>query len=496
MVTTRIAALAVLAMAPSLRAAEDLGEMWGTADEEAKYYPITDIPIPPSVPMRPGGLAFLPDGRLAVGTRRGDIYFVKGVTATPPQPVYHLFATGQDEIFSLAWRDGAMLATTWGEVLRVADTNGDDVADRYDTLSADWGYAEGHEFAFASKPDAEGNLWVALGLSGSYESHNLFRGWAVKVTPAGKMIPVCSGLRSPGGTGANAQGVMFTAESQGPWNGCCSLKQLKEGAFLGHPASYNWYPYATNLAAPALEPKSDSRMGVEKRRVPELVPPAVLFPYIKMGRSIAGFRLAQAGGKFGPFDGQLFLADYSLSIIVRATTEQVNGVWQGACYPFREGLATGLMNVEFTPQGQLIAGGFTTSRQWPVRGTSPFALQRLDWSGVTPFEVKEIGITKDGFLVTFTKPVDVAIAAKPESYAVTTYTHIYHAAYGSPEVDQTTPRVLSATPSADGLVVGLRLDQLVEDHIHDFDFGRIASREGEPILHRKAYYTVNEIPRE
>ena len=496
MVTARTVGLAVLAFAPLLRGAEDLGEMWGTADAEAKYYPITNIPIPPTVPMRPGGLEFLPDGRLAVGTRRGDIYFVKGVMATPPQPEFHLFATGQDEIFSLAWRDGAMLATSWGEVMRIADTNGDDVADRYDTLSGDWGYAEGHEFAFASKPDAAGNVWVALGLSGSYESHNLFRGWAVKVTPAGRMIPVCSGLRSPGGTGANAQGVMFTAESQGPWNGCCSLKQLKEGAFLGHPASYNWYPFATNVQAPAREPQSDSRMAIEKRRVPELVPPAVRFPYIKMGRSISGFRLEQTGGKFGPFDGQLFLADYSLSLIVRATTEQVNGVWQGACYPFREGLATGLMNVEFSPQGQLIAGGFTTSRQWPVRGTEPFALQRLDWSGVTPFEVKEISIRKDGFLVTFTKPVDSAIAAKPENYAVTTYTHIYHAAYGSPEVDQTTPRVLASAPSADGLSVRLRLDQLVEDHIHDFDFGRIVSREGEPILHRKAYYTVNESPRE
>jgi hypothetical protein len=482
-------------LSPVLRGAEDLGAMWGTATEEAKYYPITNIPIPLTVPLRPGGLEFLPDGRLAVGTRRGDIYFVKGALESPPQPEFYLFASGQDEIFSLAWRDGAMLATTWGEVLRIADTDGDDIADRYDTLTSNWGYAEGHEFAFASKPDADGNLWVSLGLSGSYESHNLFRGWAVKVTPAGRMIPVCSGLRSPGGTGANAQGAMFVTESQGPWNGCCSLKHLKEGAFLGHPASYNWYPFATNVQAPAQPPKSNSRMAVEKRRVPELVPPAVFFPYIKMGRSISGFRLAQTGGKFGPFDGQLFLADYTQSIIVRATTEQVNGVWQGACYPFREGLATGLMNVEFTPRGQLIAGGFTTTRQWPVRGTEPFALQRLDWTGLTPFEVKEINIRPDGFRVTFTKPVNAAVAARPENYALTTYTYIYHAAYGSPEVDHATPRVLAATPAADGLSVHLRLDKITEDHIHDFDFGKITSRQNEPLLHGKAYYTVNEIPK-
>ena len=487
--------LLALAITPLLHAGEDLGAMWGTATEEAKYYPIVEIPIAAGVPMRPGSFESLPDGRLAVGTRRGDIYFIRGAFDSPPKPEYHLFASGQDEIFSLSWKDGAMTATTWGEVTRISDSNGDGVADRYDTLSSNWGYAEGHEFAFGSKHDPKGNIWVALGLSGSYESHNLFRGWAVQVTPQGKMIPICSGLRSPGGVGANAEGAMFVIESQGPWNGCCSLKHLKPGAFLGHPASYNWYPFAPGLKAPALEPNGDSRMGIEKKRVKELVPPAVKFPYIKMGRSISGFRLNQTGGRFGPFENQLFLGDYSLSLILRATTEQINGVWQGACYPFREGLATGIMNVEFSPKGQLIAGGFTTSSQWPVRGKEPFALQRIDWNGVVPFEIREINIRKDGFLITFTQPVDKAAASNPDAYRITTYTHVYDGGYGSPEVDQTTARVTGATPSADGLSVRLSLDKITEDHIHDFDLSRITSQAGKPLLHTKAYYTVNEIPR-
>lgn len=491
-----LAAFPAIWSTPMLRAEEDLGEMWGTAAEEAKYYPIVNIPIPPGVPMRPGSFENLPDGRLAVGTRRGDIYFIKGAFDTPPMPEYHLFATGQDETFALSWKDGAMLATTWGEVTRISDADGDGVADRYDTLSSDWGYAEGHEFAFGSKPDPEGNIWVALGLSGSYESHNLFRGWAVKVTPNGKMIPVCSGLRSPGGVAANAEGAMFAIESQGPWNGCCSLKHLKPGGFLGHPASYNWYPFAPGMKAPEVTPKSDSRMGIEKKRVKELVPPAVKFPYIKMGRSISGFRLNQTGGKFGPFENQLFLGDYTQSIILRATTEQINGVWQGACYPFREGLATGIMNVEFTPKGQLMAGGFTTNRQWPVRGTEPFAIQRIDWNGVVPFEIREINIRKDGFRISFTKPVDKASAARPDAYRVTTYTHIYHAGYGSPEVDHTTPTVTRAVPAEDGMSVMVYLDKLTEDHIHDLDLAGVKTPEGQPLLHKKAYYTVNEIPRE
>ena len=496
MVSTRYQiALLAFAITPLLHAEEDLGAMWGTAAEEAKYYPIVDIPILPGVPLRPGGLESLPDGRLAVGTRRGDIYFVKGAFDTPPKPEYHLFAGGQDEIFSLSWRNGALTATTWGEVTRISDTDGDDVADKFDTLTNNWGYAEGHEFAFGSEPDAEGNIWVALGLSASYHSNNLYRGWAVKVTPDGKMIPVCSGLRSPGGVGANAEGAMFAIESQGPWNGCCSLKHLKQGGFLGHPASYNWYAFAPGMKAPAQEPNDDSRMGIEKKRIKELVPPAVRFPYIKMGRSISGFRLNQTGGKFGPFENQLFLGDYTLSIILRATTEQINGVWQGACYPFREGLASGTMNVEFSPKGQLVAGGFTTNTQWPVRGRSPFALQRIDWTGVVPFEAKEINIKKDGFLITFTKPVDKKAAANTDSYKITTYTHKYSGGYGSPEVDQTTARVTEAVPAADGLSVRLRLEKITEDHIHDFDLSKILSQDGRPLLHNKAYYTVNEIPK-
>ncbi len=55
-------------------------------------------------------------------------------------------------------------------------------------------------------------------------------------------------------------------------------------------------------------------------------------------RSISGFRLAETVGKFGPFDGQLFLADYSLSIIVRVTIEEVNACGRCVVIPFAKAL--------------------------------------------------------------------------------------------------------------------------------------------------------------
>ena len=39
------------------------------------------------------------------------------------------------------------------------------------------------------------------------------------------------------------------------------------------------------------------------------------------------------------------------------------------------------------------------------------------------------------------------------------------------------------------------LETITEDHIHDFDLAKITSPDGQRLLHNKAYYTVNEIPK-
>ncbi len=497
--TRMIVIVWMLVVAVAQTRAETLGEYWGTAEREAKYYRIVEIPIPSTLALEAGCFEVMPDSRLAIGTRRGDLYLVSGAFDENPQPKFSLFASGLDELMGMSYRDGAFTVTQQTEITRVTDTDRDGRADDFRTLSDVWGFRNYHEFAFGSKPDAEGNTWVALCLSESYNSKVPFRGWCLKVTPEGKTIPVCSGIRSPCGIGANEHGVMFYAESQGPWNGSCSLKVLQPSGFMGHPISFNWYPQANEMSGgllgpPPVIPNTPSRLEIERQRVEELVPYAVVFPYIKMGRSISGFVVDRTGGKFGPFENQIFVSDFSLSVVMRATTEQINGVWQGACYPFREGLATGLLACEFTPQGDLMVGG--TNRGWPVRGPRAYALQRLDWTGVVPFEIKEINARPGGFAITFTQPVDRDLASRPESYALTTYTHIYRQAYGSPEVDHTRPTVMRVEVSEDALQVNLQIDGLVQGHVHDFDLQAMRSQLQESLVHANAYYTLNEIPRE
>ena len=474
---------------------EPLGEYWGTAEEEAKYYKMVEVPLPPELAVEAGSFEVMPDKKqLAIATRRGDIFLVDGIFQKHPEPVFKKYASGLDEIFGMAYRNDAFHITQQTEVTRITDTNNDGRADQFDTLSDRWGFRHYHEFSFGSKPDPEGNIWVALCLSESYHSKAPFRGWCLKITPDGRSIPVCSGIRSPCGIGPNEHGVMFYAESQGPWNGSCSLKVLEPGGFMGHPVSFNSYELAPEMGQPPTVPNTPSRLEVERERVKELVPYAVVFPYKRMGRSISGFMVDRTGGKFGPFENQIFIGDFSLGVVMRATTEKVNGVWQGACYPFREGFDTGLLAVQFTPNGNLIAGG--TNRGWPVRGPKAYAIQRLDWTGITPFEIKTITATVDGFKITFTKPVDPKIAGLATNYQLATFTHIYRQGYGSPEVDQTTPVATQAVVSPDRMTVNLKVDNRVQGHVHDFRLPAIRSSTGEKLVHADAYYTLNEIPRE
>ena len=59
--------------------AEEVGERWGTEKREREYYRVVSIPMPKGQVIEAGAFELMPDNRLAVGTRRGDIFFVKGI---------------------------------------------------------------------------------------------------------------------------------------------------------------------------------------------------------------------------------------------------------------------------------------------------------------------------------------------------------------------------------------------------------------------------------
>ena len=85
-------------------AAQELGDAWGTANAEAAHYRIVELPIPRELALECGSLAALPDGKLAIGTRRGEILIVDGAFEPLPRPVISTFAAGLDEVLGLGYR--------------------------------------------------------------------------------------------------------------------------------------------------------------------------------------------------------------------------------------------------------------------------------------------------------------------------------------------------------------------------------------------------------
>lgn len=460
---------------------------------ESDYYRIENVPIPDWAYLEVGAIEWLPDQRLAVSSRRGDIVMFHDVLKSEASEITaSLYASGLHEVLGLAWREDGLYATQRGEVTRLLDENLDGKADRFDTVSDGWQInGDYHEYAFGSKFDAQGNIWIVLCLTGSFTSDNPYRGWAVRVAADGTMTPTCSGLRSPGGVGFNAEGDVFYTDNQGPWNGTCALKHLRPGSFQGNPEGNRWYSMTEALGARPADPVSGSRIMVEADRIPELEPPAVLFPYKKMGQSASGIACDTTGG-FGPFRNQLFVGDQTFSTVMRVSLEKVQGHYQGACFPFLEGFGSGSLALQFAPDGSLFVGG--TARGWGSRGGKEYSLDRVRWTGKVPFEVLEMRAKPDGFELTFTEPVDAKTAGDPASYSLPTYTYVYQSGYGSPEVDQVECRIERAEVSEDRRTVRLHVDRLHRGHVHELHLDALRSATGLPLLHPVGYYTLNYIP--
>ena len=464
--------------------------------KEAEYYKLETFTPPPDCVPEVGAIENLPGGKVAFGTRRGEIWIVSN--ALDPdisKAKFTKFAEGLHEILGLAWKDGWLYVTQRPEVSRLKDVDGDGRADIFETVNADWNITgDYHEYAFGSRPDKDGNIWVVLCLTGSYHSNAPWRGWCVRITPNGKMLPTAAGIRSPGGIGFFPDGSVFYDDNQGVWNGSSSLKQLKVGAFEGHPEPLKWWDLTKGALGEKPLPSVDrSRVEDERKRNPKFIPPAIVLPHGHVGQSPTAWDWDETG-KFGPFVKQLFIADQTWSVLNRVTYEKVNGVYQGACYLFLKGLRSGPIGVRMSADGStLFVGG--SDRGWGSRGGHPDGFERVRWTGKVPFEVFEMKAASDGFDLTFTQPVDAASARDPINYRMREYTWVFREEYGGPEVDIVVPKITVTEVSEDGLHVHLKISPLTQGLVHELHLNGVRSKDGKELLHKEAYYTLNEIPR-
>ena len=100
----------------------------------------------------------------------------------------------------------------------------------------------------------------------------------------------------------------------------------------------------------------------------------------------------------------------------------------------------------------------------------------------------------DGFELVFTQPVDPTKASNVGSYRMNNYTYLYSGAYGSDELDKSENSITEATVSTDRMSVYLKVNNLKAHYVHELHAEGVLNREGMPLLHPEAYYTLNRIP--
>ncbi len=467
----------------------------GSTDKSAgdDFYTVEHFPVPPEIKLTVAGMDFLPNGNLVVATFQGEVFIVEGATGKPKEARWRRFARGLNEPGGLRVISGDIYVMQKCELTRLRDRDGDGTADTFECVSDAWGYT-GNYHSFATGPivDAQGNFYALI--TGHRPIREVsFMGWCLKITPDSRNTPAdarpaygdswstgpfCSGLRVPNGFG-EYRDDLFMTDNQGHWIAANKLNHLRSGQFYGYPSA---------SPSPLAQLNGDTNF----------TPPAVWFPYAWV-RSTSGIASITTE-RFGPFAGQMLVGEFQNAAVFRVALEQVNGQWQGAVFPFVKGFASGVNRIAFSPDGRLYAGGLRLGH-WTSIAPQPHALDRVSFTGKVPFEIREIHVTANGFVLQFTRALDAASAANLESWDALQYTYAYDGRHNAPEKDRDEKilgppvRITKAEVAADKLSVRLMIEGLKPRHVILLRAADVLDSTGVRLRNDTCHYTLNQIPR-
>ena len=447
-----------------------------------RHYRIEPFLIPPEVDLLVGGMDWLSNGDLAVATwAKGEVWILENATGPVHEVRFRRFAQGLMEPLGLKVLHDVIYVTQKGELTRLLDTDQDGEADVQECVNDDWGFSGNyHSYAFGPTVGKDGAFYVmTCGQRARWDVP--FAGWALRIDPiSGKLSGFAKGLRVPNGACAfGPEGDIFATDNQGNWVGACKINHIVEGKSYGFSNSY-----------PAPRERWDKPL-LEKQ-------PAVWLPY-HLSPSASGIATIETNA-FGPFKGQMLVGDFQFGAVQRVYLEKVNGVWQGAVWPFASGFNGPVNRLSMGPDGRLYAGG--CRRTWPAAKPQEYSLDRVTFTGVLPFEVKRVQARADGFALTFTEPIVPSAALAPGRFSVSQFTYRHIDKYGSPIINhagqndrETELPVTDVQVSGDRRILTLKIENLRAGFVTKVSAPPLRNTAGAELRHPSFYYTLNEIPR-
>lgn len=469
-------------------------------EEAAQSYIIETIETPEGLTAEVAALDFLPDGRLAAAFMRGEIMIYD-----PKTKEWNLFANGLHEPLGMLVVDETeMLVMQLPELTRVKDSDGDGVADIYETVYDGFGMtANYHEFAYGPVKDKKGNLYIALnaassgggiaeevrgefnpdgkGVARAMFSVVPYRGWILKLQPDGTVVPFASGFRSPNGLVVDNNDNLFVTDNQGDWVASSPLYHVKEGHFYGHPASLVWDKNWDK--GDPFEWDKDSLDNLRDK-------PAVIFPHDVIANSPTQPIVVRKGMNMDHFLGHFIIGEMNTERLVRVMLEEVNGVIQGATTIFieGEGLRKGNNRLAIGPDGSLWTG--QTDHGW----LGDRGIQKITATNKVPFDIKDIKLKKDGFELTFTKPFAIQEGGDlVDLLKISKYNHHYHAKYGSPRINETDVTVKSIERADRNTKWTIQTGELEEGFVYEITIDSLYSKGSQDtMLNKVVAYTLKK----
>jgi len=418
-----------------------------------------------------GGMAFLSDGRLVVGTwgglrntgatadqccvtgtnfgnrlYKGKVYVLSGVdTATTASGVtIDTIASGLEDLMGLTVVNDVIYVSGGNRILRLNRNGNTGPVTSVDTVFILPGTPQtsGAEAGDSLRPVKGRSEWLygllyrdgvfyvnpsSLMNSGTTQI-NPYRGRTLAVTPGngtsnkrGSFRTVATGFRHSTGLASGPDGSVWVNETQGIYVPTNKLIHLKEGAHYGYrhtgiAADNDWANLPETPAAVFLPQEGSGGNGTKNSQgVFSNSPGAPLY-------------LTK-----GIYAGQFIMGDVTWGGIQRFFVEKVAGEYQGVGFAWIGGLQGGPYRLLEDSQGRIYAGLMGTSGDWSWNGVF-FGLQKLTpksvGGGAPVFEMLAVRSRAQGMEIEFTTPVDTVLAKDTTRYNIRTYAYNPTSGYG------------------------------------------------------------------
>jgi putative heme-binding domain-containing protein len=369
-----------------------------------------ELPVenPWNIPLFCGGHGFSTDGSAYVGTMHGDVWHVSGFARAdadetgPPTAKWRRFASGLHHPLGIVVDADGVFVLCRDQITRLHDLDRDGEADFYECFSnAFITSPAGHDYICGLERDAAGCFYTASGNQG-----------LVRISPDGKRAEVlATGFRNPDGLGLHPDGSVTIPCSEGDWTPAsmiCQVRVASAGSVAAVPPHFG-----------AGGPKDDRA-------------PSLPLAYLPRGLdNSSGGQTYIDSPAMGPLHGQMVHFSFGTGTQFVLLRDRVGEVDQGGVVPLTGEFLSGAHRGRINPVDGFL---YVTGMQgWGSYTPADGCFQRVRPSGRVAQLPVAYHVHRNGVLLTFSEPLDRAVASDPRSHFAQAWNYRYSRSYGSPE---------------------------------------------------------------